>query len=122
MDLSKANIPVIDISPSNPNAPEELLSAASKYGFVFIKNSPEIGGISPQDIAKMFELSKEFFAAPFQVKEEVSIASNKAGKNQGWLSQGIEKLDPKTQKRADVKEYVEYITHLSSMIYSFVHK
>jgi isopenicillin N synthase-like dioxygenase len=122
MDLSKANIPVIDISPSNPNAPEELLSAASKYGFVFIKNSPEIGGISPQDIAKMFELSKEFFAAPFQVKQEVSIASNKAGKNQGWLSQGIEKLDPKTQKRADVKEYVEYITHLSSMIYSFVHK
>jgi hypothetical protein len=49
------------------------------------------------------------------VKEQVSIASNKAGKNHGWLSQGIEKLDPKTQKRADVKEYVrpklpEYIS------------
>jgi isopenicillin N synthase-like dioxygenase len=122
MDLSKANIPVIDISPSNSNAPEELLSAASKYGFVFIKNGTETSGIPPQDIAKMFELSKEFFAAPVEVKQEVSIASNKAGKNQGWLSQGIEKLDPKTQKRADVKEYVEYITHLSSMIYSFVHK
>lgn len=106
MDLTKANIPVIDISPSNPDAPEQLLSAASKYGFVFIKNSPETGGIPPQDIAKMFELSKEFFAAPLEVKEQVSIASNKAGKNHGWLSQGIEKLDPKTQKRADVKEYV----------------
>jgi isopenicillin N synthase-like dioxygenase len=110
MDLSKANIPVIDISPSNPNAPEQLLSAASKYGFVFIKNSPETGGIPPQDIAKMFELSKEFFAAPVEVKEQVSIASNKAGKNHGWLSQGIEKLDPKTQKRADVKEYATTIS------------
>ena len=107
MDISKANIPIIDISPSNPNAPEQLLSAASKYGFVFIKNSPETGGIPPQDIAKMFELSKDFFAAPIEVKQEVSIASNKAGKNHGWLSQGIEKLDPKTQKRADVKEYVK---------------
>jgi isopenicillin N synthase-like dioxygenase len=114
MDLSKANIPVIDISPSNPNAPEELLSAASKYGFVFIKNSPETGGIPPQDIAKMFKLSKQFFAAPVEVKEQVSIASNKAGKNHGWLSQGIEKLDPKTQKRADVKEYVRPRTCLRS--------
>ena len=120
MDLSKANIPVIDISPSNPNAPEQLLSAASKYGFVFIKNSPETG-IPPQDIAKMFQLSKEFFAAPVEVKQQVSIGSNKAGKNHGWLSQGIEKLDPKTQKRADVKEYVRLnsLQHMISIIYIF---
>jgi hypothetical protein len=116
MDLSKANIPVIDISPSNPNAPEQLLSAASKYGFVFIKNSPETGGISPKGIAKMFELSKEFFAAPVEVKQEVSIASNKAGKNHGWLSQGIEKLDPKTQKRADVKEYVRLVSSVPMVV------
>lgn len=116
MDLSKANIPVVDISPSNPDAPEQLLSAASKYGFVFVENSPQTGGIPPQDIAKMFELSKEFFAAPVEVKEQVSIASNKAGKNHGWLSQGIEKLDPKTQKRADVKEYVRPMSlgHISA--------
>jgi len=118
MDLSKANIPVIDISPSNPNAPEQLLSAASKYGFVFVKNSPGIGGIPPQDIARMFELSKELFESPVEVKQQVSIGSNKAGKNHGWLSQGIEKLDPKTQKRADVKEYVrpELPAHIIPMI------
>jgi isopenicillin N synthase-like dioxygenase len=104
MEMSNANIPVIDVSPSNPDAPNQLLSAASKYGFVFIENSPE-AGIPPQQIAEMFELSKIFFAAPTEVKEEVSIGSNKAGKNHGWLSQGIEKLDPKTQKRADAKEY-----------------
>lgn len=104
MEISNANIPVIDVSPSNPDAPNQLLSAASKYGFVFIENSPE-AGIPPQQIAEMFDLSKTFFAAPTEVKEEVSIGSNKAGKNHGWLSQGIEKLDPKTQKKADVKEY-----------------
>lgn len=104
METSNAHIPVIDVSPSNPDAPNQLLSAASRYGFVFIENSPE-AGIPSQQIAEMFDLSKKFFAAPTEVKEEVSIGSNKAGKNHGWLSQGIEKLDPKTQKRADVKEY-----------------
>lgn len=103
MENSNAEIPVIDISPSNPNAPQELLSAASEYGFVFIENNPETG-IPPQDIAEIFTLSKKFFAAPIDVKEEVAISSNKAGKNLGWLSRGIEKLDPKTQKSADVKE------------------
>lgn len=103
MANTNAEIPIIDISRSNPQAPEQLLSAASKYGFVFIENNPE-AGIPPQDIANMFDLSKLFFASPTEVKEEVSIGSSKAGKNHGWLSQGIEKLDPKTQKRADVKE------------------
>jgi isopenicillin N synthase-like dioxygenase len=111
MELSNADIPVIDVSPSNPDAPNQLLSAASKYGFVFIENSPE-AGIPPQQIAEMFELSKTFFAAPTEVKEAVSIGSNKAGKNHGWLSQGIEKLDPKTQKKADVKEYDQCVPRL----------
>jgi isopenicillin N synthase-like dioxygenase len=52
----------------------------------------------------MFELSKEFFHSPLEQKEAVSISSNKAGKNHGWLSQGVEKLDPATQQRPDVKE------------------
>lgn len=80
------------------------MSAASTYGFVFVENNVE-AGIPPQDIATMFDLSKQFFASSTEVKQTVSIGSNKAGKNHGWLSQGIEKLDPKTQKRADVKEY-----------------
>jgi len=101
---SDADIPIIDISPSNTNAPRELLSAASRYGFVYVENNAE-AGISPQSINEIFELSKEFFAAPLEEKETVSIASNKAGKNHGWLSRGVEKLDPATQKRPDVKEY-----------------
>lgn len=95
-------IPVIDISEANPDAPEQLLEAAKKFGFVFVANNS--AGIAPQLIDKLFQLSKDFFALPTEVKEKVSISSNKAGKNHGWLSQGVEKLDPQVQKRPDVKE------------------
>lgn len=97
-------IPVIDISDANSDAPQQLLDAAVHYGFVFVANNE--AGISPDLIKKLFQISQEFFALPREVKETVSINSNKAGKNHGWLSQGVEKLDPQGQKRPDVKEYV----------------
>lgn len=105
MASTTLQIPVIDISASNPNAASQLLSSAATYGFVFVENND--AGIPPADIKQMFELSKDFFASPVSVKEEVAISSNKAGKNHGWLSRGVEKLDPETQVRADVKEYVD---------------
>ncbi|GAB1741258.1 hypothetical protein NU219Hw_g6499t1 [Hortaea werneckii] len=98
------NIPVIDLSPSNPHASSELLNAAAHYGFVFMANDPSTTGLPPAEIDKIFSLSKQFFTSPVKIKEEVSIASNQAGKNVGWLSQGIEKLDPATQTRPDIKE------------------
>ncbi|KAF2213020.1 hypothetical protein CERZMDRAFT_96693 [Cercospora zeae-maydis SCOH1-5] len=96
-------IPVIDISSANKEAPSELLEAACKFGFVFVANDNE-AGISNELIDKLFCISKQFFALPRESKERVSINSNKAGKNHGWLSQGVEKLDPGVQKRPDVKE------------------
>ena len=99
-----ADIPIIDLSPSNAHASSELLDAAAHYGFVFIANDPSTTGLSTAEIDDMFSLSKQFFSSPTEIKEEVSIASNQAGKNVGWLSQGIEKLDPTTQKRPDIKE------------------
>ncbi|TKA69823.1 hypothetical protein B0A55_07504 [Friedmanniomyces simplex] len=99
-----ARIPVIDIRPSNADAPKQLLDAATRYGFVFIENN-EIG-IAPEDIDHMFDLSQQFFASPIDLKQEVSISSNKAGKNHGWLSRGVEKLDPSTQQRPDVKDHL----------------
>jgi isopenicillin N synthase-like dioxygenase len=98
----QAQIPVIDISNDNPSAPKQLLDAAIKFGFIYIANDK--GEINPDLIAQMFDLTREFFASPLEVKQSVSINSNKAGKNHGWLSQGVEKLDPATQKRPDVKE------------------
>lgn len=98
----QAQIPVIDISHDNVEAPRQLLDAATKFGFIYIANDK--GAIDPGLIAAMFGLSREFFASPVDVKESVSIRSNQAGKNHGWLSQGVEKLDPAGQKRPDVKE------------------
>lgn len=98
------NIPVVDISSSNPDAPAQLLNAAKDYGFVFVENN---GDVIPRDqIAELFQLSEEFFASPVEIKEEVSIGSNQAGKNHGWLKRGVEMLDPATQKQADIKEYL----------------
>ncbi len=96
------DIPIVDLRPENKHAPTELLQAATQFGFVYIENDGTL--ISPKDNDNIFSLSKQFFAAPLEVKEAVSIASNAAGKNHGWLSRGIEMLDPATQKRADVKE------------------
>ena len=97
-------IPVVDLSANNPTAAIQLLDAAKKYGFVFIENNNI--EIPSRDIDDLFSLSRTFFASPIEEKQEVAIGSNKAGKNHGWLSRGIENLDPATQKRADVKEYV----------------
>ncbi|KAK5167780.1 uncharacterized protein LTR77_007479 [Saxophila tyrrhenica] len=97
-------IPTVNLSPTNPHASHQLLSAATTYGFVFIENN-ELG-IPTADIDNLFSLSKEFFASPLEVKQDVAIGSNAAGANYGWLSRGVEKLDPGPggQRRADVKE------------------
>ena len=99
--MANTRIPVVDLSTNNPNASSQLLDAAAEYGFVFIENNDT--DIPSRDINNLFALSREFFASPTEEKEEVAIGSNKAGKNHGWLSRGIEKLSA-TQKRADVKE------------------
>jgi isopenicillin N synthase-like dioxygenase len=68
------NIPIVNITASNPSAPQQLLQAAKDFGFVFIQNDGE--SVPPADIAQMFDLSRQFFAAPVEVKEEVSIGSS----------------------------------------------
>ena len=99
---SKNKIPIIDIRDSNPEAAQQLLSAAADYGFVYIHNID--GPVKPRAIENAFDISKRFFALPPEVKQTVAIGSNKAGGNYGWLSRGVEKLDPAMQKRPDVKE------------------
>ena len=103
-------IPIIDIRDSS--AAEDLLRAAANYGFVYIDNID--GPVKPGAIANMFDISKRFFDLPTDVKETVAISSNKAGGNHGWLSRGVEKLDPATQKRPDVKECVLVAEHKPS--------
>ena len=50
-----AKIPVVDISPSNPNAGLELLEAAARFGFVFVENNAA-AGMPAGDLDDMFRL------------------------------------------------------------------
>ena len=77
--IDTVDIPVIDIAPTNHDAPKQLLDAATKYGFVFVENDEAI--IPAKDIDQLFSLSREFFDSPTAEKEEVSISSNKAGRS-----------------------------------------
>lgn len=99
----ETGIPAIDISTGNDLAPQQLLDAAMKYGFVFIENNA--AGIRPAEIERIFELSKQFFSLPKEVKQEFSLKSTAAEDNHGWINQGSESLDPARQKRPDYKEY-----------------
>lgn len=47
-------IPVIDISNTSKEVAQQVLDAASKYGFLYIKNDGVT--ISPEDIDNMFKL------------------------------------------------------------------
>lgn len=102
-----ADIPVIDISPSNKEAASQLLAAATDNGFVFVENNDTVG-IAPTDIKDMFNLvslislellpecskltiaqSNDFFKSPVSVKQEYAYNANR-----GWASVRTESLDP----------------------------
>ncbi|KAI2484383.1 DIOX-N multi-domain protein [Pyrenophora tritici-repentis] len=104
-DMTKIqnSIPVIEISNPSKEVAPQVLDAASKHGFLYIKNDGVT--IPPQDIDAMFELSKFFFATPIDQKSAYAIHSPKAGGiNRGWVSMQGESLDPSGQKQGDPKE------------------
>lgn len=94
----QASIPLVDLNA--PSADVLLLDAASKHGFVFVQHQDLV--LTPDHVARVFALSKDFFASPTNVKEQFSINSSSSGKNQGWLGAGTEILDP--TRKADFKE------------------
>ncbi|KAI5275775.1 hypothetical protein E4T47_01397 [Aureobasidium subglaciale] len=108
MSKASAQIPVIDISSSNPHAATQLLDAAANNGFVFVENN-DAAGMPPAKIDNMFDLSKDFFQGPIENKQECPTQNNR-----GWVSMQQETLDPGNQKRGDFKEYntpISYPAH-----------
>ena len=53
-EFDQSSIPVIDISNPSETVAQQVLDAASKHGFLYIKNDGVT--IPPQDIDDMFEL------------------------------------------------------------------
>lgn len=49
------DIPVIDISPTNPDAARHILDAACEFGFVYVENN-QTAGMPPADVSRMFEM------------------------------------------------------------------
>lgn len=92
------NIPVVDLS--SPNAPQELLDAAVTYGFIFVKHTDDTP-IRDQDLESVFDISRDFFASPLEVKSTTPIKDDR-----GYVCMNREALDPKKHKNGDFKEYV----------------
>ncbi|KAJ3062136.1 hypothetical protein HDU98_001963 [Podochytrium sp. JEL0797] len=101
-----AMIPIIDFShfldpaglssDAAQTAAEEMVTALSRSGFVYLKNH----GIPKETIEGMFELSKGFFAQSVEEKNKVVWENPEA--NRGYVGQGVEKLsDLDKEGRAD---------------------
>lgn len=60
--MSQSTLPIIDISTHSPAIAQEVLSAASTHGFLFIKNDAKT--IPQRDIDEMFALVRPFSSPP----------------------------------------------------------
>lgn len=92
-------IPVIDIAPALDGrdvakVAREIHQAATGSGFFYIKNH----GIDPALIAQAFQVAKDFFAAPQEVKETIAVNTNQ----RGWMKPGMSRLAG--SKTHDLKE------------------
>ncbi|KAI0119968.1 hypothetical protein GGR51DRAFT_495713 [Nemania sp. FL0031] len=95
------SIPIIDISDSQGDQAriaEELVDAAAKHGFVYIRNTGR--DISVSQVGQAFSISRTLFQSPLEDKQRCKIEKN----NQGWSGMHSETLDPKTQRVGDFKE------------------
>ncbi|KAI9831324.1 MAG: hypothetical protein M1819_005098 [Sarea resinae] len=98
IDEQDVRLPVIDISTPDARAGNEIVDAASKYGFLFIK--AQGSGFSQNDIDRMFELSRQFFSSSREEKDKCAITPD----NRGWSSMHREVLDQGNQRKGDFKE------------------
>ncbi|KAG9228668.1 oxidoreductase-like protein [Amylocarpus encephaloides] len=103
-ERSQGQIPVIDISGTKPEAEiaEELVQAASTYGFLYIKTQGKDMPIAAID--GMFDISKKFFSSPEEEKGRCKITEN----NRGWSGMHTETLDAKNQRVGDFKEAMNF--------------
>lgn len=94
------DLPIINISDPSLSTAKELVSAAERYGFLYIDTRDT--QLTPKLVSRQFQLARIFFSRPEAEKREVLITADSA--NQGWTGMGGEILDPKHQRRGDFKE------------------
>jgi isopenicillin N synthase-like dioxygenase len=90
---------IVDVSKIDNPTGELLLNAASTQGFLFIEGH----GFTQHEVDLLFDCAREFFDLPLEYKRSYSRTSS----NYGYDYCG-ENLDPKTQKKADPKELINF--------------
>lgn len=103
MSTTLVEIPVIDFAPfltsdagSRQAVAHQIAQACKEIGFMYLKNL----GISSSLIEQLFSESKQFFALPFAIKNQLSWSDEFS--NRGYVSLERECLDP--NKPGDLKE------------------
>lgn len=92
-------IPVIDIASALDGTDlarvaADIHRAATDTGFFYIKNH----GIDPALIDQAFNVAKDFFAAPLEVKDSIAVNTDQ----RGWMKPGMSRLAG--SKTHDLKE------------------
>ncbi|KAL3061090.1 UPF0676 protein C1494.01 [Trematomus bernacchii] len=77
---------------------KDLETAFTEVGFVFLKNT----GITQEEVDRVMAISKTFFLQPDEEKQPFSRKSFAGSPNHGWVSFGIERLNP--SRPGDLKE------------------
>uniref|UniRef100_A0A672J0G3 Si:dkey-10o6.2 n=1 Tax=Salarias fasciatus TaxID=181472 RepID=A0A672J0G3_SALFA len=77
---------------------EELKTAFSEIGFVFLKNF----GISEEEVQRVMDINKKFFLQPEELKQPFSINTFSQNPNHGWVCLQAERLNPR--RPGDLKE------------------
>ena len=102
-------IPVIDLAPwfqgnetDQKKVADKVVSACCTSGFLYITNH----GVSPELLASVFNVSRQFFDLPLPEKNKVSFELG--NKNRGYIPFGAESSDPNAHR--DEKEAYDF-TH-----------
>lgn len=99
---SMNGVPVIDLRSEDVEG--SWGGAFSRYGFATVENH----GVSDKDVTRLYDLSKEFFNQPSQVKMEASESSGYGAG--GFVPMGVEAVD-KTDENTppDYVESLEFV-------------
>ncbi|MCJ1271091.1 hypothetical protein MMC22_010990 [Lobaria immixta] len=94
------HLPAIDVSEIDSRTGDQILEAASKWGFLYIRNH----GFTAEVLERAFDLSRQFFKSPREEKQKCAIGPD----DKGWSAPYSEVLDPEIQQQGDFKEAINF--------------
>ena len=93
--MSFSSLPIIDLHAEESTIIQSVFNACSTTGFFYLRHHSLL-----ELQHRMFQLSKDFFRLPLEVKEQHIIGEN----NHGYVRRGQENLDSVNTKLIDEKE------------------